>query len=88
MRNGGRQKGTPNKTTAETKEMLQQVISNELNNIDDLLDKLEPNERINAVIKLLPYIVPKQVEIHQEDKPTQLVIISDYPEDLNKLLDN
>lgn len=87
MRNGGRQKGTPNKTTAETKEMLKEVISNELNNIDDLLDLLEPNERINAVIKLLPYIVPKQVEI-LNDKPTQLVIISDNPEELNRLLDN
>ena len=60
---GGRTKGTPNRTTAETKELIQNVVSNELDNITELLNKLEPKERIDAVIKLLPYIVPKQSEI-------------------------
>ena len=60
---GGRTKGTPNRTTAATKELIQNVVSNELDNITELLNKLEPKERIDAVIKLLPYIVPKQSEI-------------------------
>ena len=60
---GERTKGTPNRTTAETKELIQNVVSNELDNITELLNKLEPKERIDAVIKLLPYIVPKQSEI-------------------------
>ena len=30
---GGRTKGTPNRTTAETKELIQNVVSNELDNI-------------------------------------------------------
>ena len=60
---GGRTKGTPNRTTAETKELIQNVVSNELDNITELLNKLEPKERIDAVIKLLPYIVPTQSEI-------------------------
>lgn len=64
----GRPKGAVNKTSAETKELLQKIVSNELDNITDLLSKLEPKERIDAVIKLLPYIVPKQTEIIIEPK--------------------
>lgn len=69
IKTGGRAKGTPNRTTAETKELLQSIISNELDNILVLLQKLEPKERIDAVIKLLPYIVPKQQEIAIDNKP-------------------
>ena len=28
-----------------------------------MLEKLEPLERVNAIAKLLPYIVPRQTEI-------------------------
>jgi 23S rRNA C2498 (ribose-2'-O)-methylase RlmM len=63
IKTGGRTKGVVNKTTAETKEILQKIVSNELDNISTLLEKLEPKERIDAVIKMLPYIVPKQQEI-------------------------
>lgn len=66
---GGRTAGTVNKTTAETKELLQKIVSNELDNIEGMLNKLEPKERIDAVIKLLPYIVPKQQEIAIDSKP-------------------
>ena len=73
---GGRTKGTPNRTTAETKELIQNVVSNELDNITELLNKLEPKERIDAVIKLLPYIVPKQSEVSITDPepPKKLII--------------
>ena len=68
IKTGGRTAGTVNKTTAETKELLQKIVSNELDNIQGILNKLEPKERIDAVIKLLPYIVPKQSEIAIENK--------------------
>lgn len=48
---GGRKKGVPNRTTAETKEILQTVVSNEMDGIGDLLEQLEPKERIDVVIK-------------------------------------
>lgn len=59
----GRPKGSINKTSAETKELLQKIVSNELEGIAERLEKLDNKERIDAVIKLLPYIVPKQSEI-------------------------
>jgi 23S rRNA C2498 (ribose-2'-O)-methylase RlmM len=70
IKTGGRAKGTPNRTTTETKELLQNIVSKELDNIVVLLEKLEPKERIDAIIKLLPYIVPKQQEIALESKAT------------------
>ena len=63
---GGRSKGTPNRTTTETKELLQKIVGKELDKLGTLLEKLEPIERVNAIAKLLPYIVPKQSEIKAE----------------------
>lgn len=60
---GGRMAGTPNRTTAETKEIIQKVVGKELDKLGTLLSKLEPIERINAISKLLPYILPKQSEV-------------------------
>lgn len=70
---GGRTKGTPNKTTAETKEILKTVLGRELDKLGTLLNKLEPMERVNAISKLLPYILPKQNELKAE------VTIEDRP---------
>jgi len=63
---GGRAKGTPNRTTAETKELLQTIVSKELNKLGVILEQLEPIERVNAISKLLPYILPKQNEVKAE----------------------
>lgn len=60
---GGRTKGTENKTTQETKELLQKVVGKELDKLGVLLAKMEPLERVNSLAKLLPYILPKQSEI-------------------------
>jgi prophage DNA circulation protein len=63
IKTGGRTKGTPNRTTAETKELLQKVVTNELDNLTESLESLTPKERLDVVIKLLPYLLPKQQEI-------------------------
>ena len=71
VKTGGRQKGTPNRTTKEAKQVLQNIVNKELENITTLLDKLEPKERIDSSIKLLPYIVPKQQEIAIENRESE-----------------
>lgn len=63
---GGRVKGTPNRSTVETKELLQKIVGEELDKLGTLLNKLDPSERVNAIAKLLPYILPKQSEIKAE----------------------
>ena len=59
----GRPKGAINKTTAETKELLQMIVSKELDGIAERLEQLDNKDRIDAVIKLLPYIVAKQIAL-------------------------
>lgn len=59
----GRPKGALNKTSAQTKNIIEKIVSSELKNINSLLEKLEPKERVDAIIKLLPYVIPKNAHI-------------------------
>lgn len=65
---GGRGKGTLNKSTAETKTLLHNIVGNQLDEVENLLMKLEPKEKLDAIIKLLPYVLPRQSEIAIESK--------------------
>lgn len=56
---GGRQKGTPNKLTKEIRTVLKDLIYKELDEVQEHLDSLEPKQRIELVIKLIPYVLPK-----------------------------
>lgn len=56
---GGRKKGTPNKLTGMVRDMISDSVSKELQSLPYLLDQLEPREKIDAIIKLLPYLIPK-----------------------------
>ncbi|WP_188050339.1 hypothetical protein [Flavobacterium sp. GP15] len=73
---GGRTKGSLNKTTAETKELLQKIVSKEIDNLGELLEQLDPLERVNAIAKFLPFIVAKQSEVSLlEQEPPRKIII-------------
>ena len=58
-KHGGRQKGTPNKLTKELRSILKEVVYNELENIEERLDQLEPKQRLELVVKLMPFVFPK-----------------------------
>lgn len=79
---GGRVKNTPNRTTAQSKDIVQKVINAELGNLETLLSKLSAKDRVNALIKLLPFIIPKQSEVsidatmHQL-QPLTLVLVEE-----------
>jgi len=62
-KSGGRKKGTPNKLTKELREALKDVIFNELENIESNLEKLEPKDRVELLIKLMPFVIPKVEKI-------------------------
>lgn len=68
IKTGGRKKGTPNKVTGTVKGMVSEAISQELSSLPLLLDQLEAKERIDAIIKLLPYIIPKATIVDSEPK--------------------
>ena len=55
---GGRSKGTPNRLTKELRTVLKDVVYRELESIELRLDELDPKERIELTIKLMPYVFP------------------------------
>lgn len=55
----GRVKGTPNKITKESREILFEIVKNEIDNLPTLLEQLEPRERAYILVKLMPYVMPK-----------------------------
>ena len=67
---GGRKKGTPNKMTKELRSTLKDVLFNEIEEIEDRLDLLDPKDRLELLIKLMPYALPKVASIsHKTNEP-------------------
>ena len=67
---GGRQKGTPNRMTKELRVLLKDIMYQELEEIQETFSLLEPKQRIELIIKLMPYILPKVNSIsHTTNEP-------------------
>jgi hypothetical protein len=56
---GGRTSGTPNKVTSELRKTLKGIIAAELDALLQTLGELPPRERLELLIKLLPFCMPK-----------------------------
>ena len=67
---GGRQKGTPNRVTKELRTLLKDILYQELEQVQERLELLEPKERIELLIKLMPYALPKVTSVsHTTNEP-------------------
>ena len=67
---GGRRKGTPNKLTKEIRIILKDLIYKELDEIEEHLDALESKQRLEIIMKLIPYVLPKVASIsHSANEP-------------------
>jgi hypothetical protein len=67
---GGRQKGTPNRMTKELRSVLKDILFEELEEVQERFKLLEPKERIELLIKLMPYALPKVTSIsHITNEP-------------------
>ncbi len=83
---GGREKGTPNKTSAQVKELITDLLQDNAEQIRQDFAQLTPAERIKAVGQLAAYIVPKQtaVSIEQQaaiEKEGLLLFLESAPDD-------
>ena len=61
FKSGGRQVGTPNKTTKAVREVIEKMMTEYVNSevfIKDLA-QLEPKERLSAITKFCPFVAPK-----------------------------
>ena len=75
IKTGGREKGTPNRLTKELRTVLKDFMYNELQALPDHLNKLEPKERIEILIKMMPYILPKiQLVTDDRGEPTDFFL--------------
>jgi hypothetical protein len=81
----GRPPGKPNKSTAAVRETLEVALRGELEQIPELLKKLDPKDRIEAIARLLPYVSPRlQAAYIQEDGgPTVIRVVYDSPREGN-----
>ena len=70
---GGRQIGTPNKRTAIT-ENIEDMVFQEFKNIPNYIESLNNKERLEFIIKLLPYAVPKYTHKTISDETPELPI--------------
>ena len=84
-----RPKGSPNKITAEIKEILSQVVMDAMSTLD--IDSMTQNEKIKLIQIGLTYVIPrlKQVENVEEDIPRnfQIEIIDRLRKKTDKELD-
>jgi hypothetical protein len=59
IKTGGRQAGTPNKLTKELRAALKNILHQEIELLPDHFKSLEPKDRLEILVKLLPYALPK-----------------------------
>ena len=83
---GGRQKGTPNKTTAFSKQVIQEIVSDYTNseNLMNELAALEPKERLDVMIKLMGFITPKPQSVDMTLTTEKVKTIEDTLAELSK----
>jgi hypothetical protein len=67
VKHGGRSKGVPNKVSAELKEVLSSYCLNEFQYLNANIERLNLSERLVFFLKVLPFVLPKNVA-HEENK--------------------
>jgi hypothetical protein len=55
----GRPKGVTNKITGTVREVLGGILASELDKVPEMLRLLPAKERLDAITRLLPYVVPR-----------------------------
>ena len=55
----GRPKGSSNKVTRQVREVLADIVEEELNNLPEILKSLEPRDRAKLLIGFLTYVAPR-----------------------------
>lgn len=91
QKTGGRAKGTPNRVTADLRGVLGQVLTTQMTprKLNSLLKQLDPQQKINALTKLLEYTIPKMRSVEAKVDMNRLsdeqldMIISELTSNIN-----
>ena len=72
QKTGGRKQGTPNRLTQDLRNSLKNILADEFEKLPETLDRLEPKDRLEIVVKILPYVLPKiEIVKMMEGEPFQ-----------------
>lgn len=68
-RYGGREKGTPNKATKMTRDLINNLLCEEYDRFKKELDGLKPNEFCKLYVDLIRYVTPtlKSVDVNESN---------------------
>ena len=53
--------------TIDLRDTLKIIMQKEIEKLPEMLDGLEPKERVNVICKLMPYVFPKVESVHQKE---------------------
>lgn len=56
----------PTPKTLELRERLKRMISEELERLPETLEAMEPRDRVNAVLRLMPFVFPKVESVRHD----------------------
>ena len=75
---GGRKKGTPNKDTKALRERIEALLDDQWDQLLEDVKVLKPKDRINMVIRLLEYALPKlhRTEIRETSTVEELLAMT------------
>ena len=70
--------GTPNKTTAELRERIKNVLEENFERLQEDINQLEPKDRVKVILDLAKFVIPtlKSTELKTEDNFTPIKIIN------------
>lgn len=81
QKTGGRKKGTPNKTPAEVKEVLLGLFTDNIKQLKKDVSELTARDRLQFFAKVLPYIVPREVERLEVTEVVEQPLFADVADD-------
>ena len=85
IKTGGRIKGTPNKVTSQLREKISLLLENQFETFESELNNMKPKDKFEILVKLIPYVIPKQLETTNYNEIDLDIEISE--EEKNALLD-
>lgn len=86
-KSGGRIKGTPNKVTSQLREKISLLLENQFETFETELNNMKPKDKFEILVKLIPYVIPKQLETTNYNETELNLDIEVTPEKIKELKD-
>ena len=82
---GGRTKGATNKLNRKTKEVLAQLLDDNIKDVQEDIDSLEPKDRLNFLMHLASFVVPKLKSVEVAGEITHQSVLGLNTEEIIEL---